>query len=409
MAAIDVYGLGRDGRQDLLVSNVQNDHDLSTVDADTYPNLRLQFTTTDEEQLTPAQLEHWIVSFDPAPDGLIVLHDPETPVTVQEGQHVKLDLSFVNVSPVSFQDSIAVSLRVFNRAKGTAEITSMRILSPAQSDSTHFSINVPTVSRVGTNDLTVTANSTFVTEQYLQNNTLELPAHLIVTPDTSDPLLDVAVDGRYLINGDFVSPTPVIDIRLRDENLLLGELDTTSIVIFLTYPCASGSCVPKRINFSGSEVTWTSDLQKPDLKVTFRPATLPDGEYELRVQGFDVSGNASGSEPYVIRFNVSGDPSVTYSSPHPNPSSSGFFFEFQSAGAEAPEGISLQIFSREGRMVANFTELDAPNLHVGWNRLKWTGLDAHGVALSPGIYFFRMSVIVDGNAYPTAGKLMIQY
>jgi hypothetical protein len=409
LVSVDVYGIGRDGHQDLLATNVSADFDLSSVDANDFPRLRLLFTTSDEVQLTPAHLRHWIVSFDPAPDGLVVLRNPIEPFTVQEGQNVSLDLSFVNVSPIPFADSLSVNMRVFNQNNSTAELKNMRIKGPALSDSTHFLINIPTRYKVGLNDISLIINSTFVTEQYLQNNTLELPSHLIVTLDNADPLLDVAVDGRYLINGDFISPNPVIEIRLRDENLLLGKLDTTSLAIFLTYPCASATCDPKRVNFSGDELAWISDPEKPDLKVTFAPATLTDGLYELRVQGYDQSGNASGSDPYIIQFNVSGDPIVSYSPPYPNPSSSGFFFEFQSAGVEAPEGMSVQIFSREGRMVADFDELDAPPLHVGSNRFKWTGLDAHGVALSPGLYLFRMSVITGGAAYSTSGTLMIQY
>jgi hypothetical protein len=406
---VDIFGVGPDGQQELLHQGVQPDYDLTHIDATLYSHLKLRFVTSDEEVLTPAQLNHWIVGYDPAPDGLLVLRNPRAPVTVQEGQQAQLQLSFVNISPVAFQDSLTMYYGVRNLSSGLGTDGYVRIHGPASSDSTHFNIDIATRSKVGLNDLNITANTLNVAEQYHQNNTIALPGHLLVFRDNIDPLLDVVVDGRYLANGDIVSPTPSINIRLSDENPFLSKLDTTAMQIFLTYPCATGDCSAKRVNFSGNDVTWASDDSQPDLRVNFLPAGLEDGEYELRVEGYDVSGNPSGTEPYVIRFNVESDPVLAYAQPYPNPSSDGFFFGFRSSGNEAPGGMSLDIYTREGRQVAHFEETDADPLHVGWNQMKWTGLDAHGVALSPGLYFYRMAVIVMGETYVSSGKLMIAH
>jgi hypothetical protein len=406
---VDVYGLRTDGVQELLAADIGSNFSLASVDPSLYPRIRLQYATTDEATLTPAQLRRWIVGFDPAPDGLVVLRDPRQPLTVQEGQDVSLNLSFVNISSVSFTDSVWVSSRLFNQPGALLDDAVVRIAGPAPTDSTHFNIGFSTRSRRGLNDLRISVNTTSVPEQYLTNNSLTLPGHINVLKDNVDPLLDVVVDGRYLVNGDMVSSSPLIDIRLTDENLLLGSLDTTSLSIFLTYPCESANCVARRIYFSSQEVTWTTDPSTPDLHVAFRPAALSDGLYELRVQGMDASGNTSGAESYIIEFNVESDPIVGYAPPYPNPSSDGFFFDFQAAGSEPPCCMLLQIFTREGRIVSSFEEDAAPPLHTGLNRMKWSGLDDHGVAVCPGLYFYRMSVIVMGLTYTTTGKLMIQY
>ena len=163
-------------------------------------------------------------------------------------------------------------------------------------------------------------------------------------------------------------------------------------------------CSDHRINFSSSEVVWTSDTASPALLVEFKPRDLANGTYELYVQGFDKSGNPSGEDPYEVTFEVSSDPAVSYLPPYPNPTAGPVFFEFQCAGAQAPEGMVLQIFTREGREVARFDEIP---LRVGLNQFQWTGLDVHGGRFAPGLYLYRLRVYQSGHEYATSGRLMI--
>lgn len=407
IAFVDAIGVSRDRHEVISISGQVQAFDLGSVDAAQHPYLKLQFKTQDEVTLSPSRLDQWIVNFDPAPDGMVVAITPGKPVRLQEGNVLQARFGFVNITDVPFSDSLQAVLTVRNQTKGISERHTLKIKGPAPGDTTYVDFDIATRSKLGFNDLTLSINNGIVTEQYLQNNVLELPGYLEVRKDNINPLLDVTIDGRYLVNGDLVSANPDIDITLMDENHLLGRLDTTLLALFLTYPCASGDCPATRISFSRDDVTWTSASSSPELRVEFKPKDLADGLYELRIQGFDVSGNPSGTEPYLVSFEVRGQPDITHVPPYPNPSHGPFFFEFLSAGDHPPDAMLLQIFTREGREVARFDEADAPPLHIGLNQFQSTGLDAHGGRLSSGLYMFRLTVHQAGVNYTTSGRLVV--
>jgi hypothetical protein len=407
VASVDAIGVTAGGDEVVLVSNQQSAFTIDQVDAAVYPYLRLQFNTRDEVSLTPAAVDHWIVNFDPAPEGLVILRNPQAPVTVQEGAVANFQFGFVNISKVAFADSLQTALTVFNQTNGTAKAQFKKIKGPAPADTVNLQFDIATSAKLGLNDLSLKVNTGGAVEQYLTNNLLELGGYLNVLKDNVNPLLDVVVDGRYIANGDLVSVSPLISIKVIDENLLLGSLDTTALALFLTYPCASGDCTPRRINFSSNEVAWTSAATGPELTVNFRPRHLVDGHYQLYVQGYDASGNPSGAEPYEVSFEVNSEPSITWYLAYPNPSAGPFFFQFLAAGDTAPGGMVLQVFTREGREVARFDENDAPPLHVGLNQFQWSGLDANGSVLSPGLYLYRLRVYQAAKEHITSGKLMI--
>nr|GFC58313.1 hypothetical protein [Tanacetum cinerariifolium] len=71
------------------------------------------------------------------------------------------------------------------------------------------------------------------------------------------PILDVAVDGRHLLNGDLVSPTPAISIQLKDEDKLRHIKDVSAFTVLLQKP---GQTTPSLVNTIGnSEIQFTVD------------------------------------------------------------------------------------------------------------------------------------------------------
>jgi hypothetical protein len=141
--------------------------------------------------------------------------------------------------------------------------------------------------------------------------------------------------------------------------------------------------------------------------VEFAPKNLANGEYTFYADGRDVSGNPSGEDPYEVSFVVEDEEGMIFYDPYPNPSPSGFFFEFTAAGAAPPESLVLDIIDRNGRDVAQFTEANAPTLRVGTNQLHWSGLDARGHRLSEGLYFYSLTVKSGEYEFKKSGRIMI--
>jgi hypothetical protein len=405
-AFIDVYLVDKNGNETALALQQTGELDINDTDASQYPFIRLIYRTKDEEHLTPAKLRSWIVSYDPAPDGLLIPASAIEPLSLPEGTVHTTDFAFVNISKIDFTGPLASEFSIVNRTTRTKETIAFNIEGPAAGDTTRFSQTVNTLGKVGFNDLNVIVNTGFVPEQYLQNNTIELSSYLEVLRDQSNPILDVTVDGRYLNDGDFVSANPVIRVMLRDDNQVLAIKDTTSLTLLMSKPCDNDECDPGRIVFSGDDVSWSIN-ESNELVVVFTPKDLQEGEYVLYASGIDASGNPSGSEQYKVSFIVDREPGLIFYPAYPNPSATGFYFEFAAAGENAPDAFVLQIIDRVGQDVAHFTEQDSSPLRVGINQLRWSGLDAQGSRLSDGLYFYQLTVRTGGNEYKNSGRLLI--
>jgi hypothetical protein len=406
IGGVDVLLVDKNGDETPYVTEAQLDLDISDIDASQYPFLKLLYKTRDEVDLTPAPLKHWLVSYDPAPDGVLVPASTIEPTTIPEGSIHNSDFALVNISKVDFTDSLSSEFSMLNRGTRSKETSEFRIKGPAAGDTTFFSQTVNTLGKVGFNDLSVTVNTGSVPEQYLQNNSIELSSYLEVVKDQGNPMLQVTIDGRYVSDGDFVSANPLIRITLRDENHLLVLKDTTSLNVLMSYPCEADECPVERVAFSREDVSW-SITETGELAVLFTPKDLAEGEYVLLANGTDASGNPSGDEPYKVSFIVDKEPGLIFYSPYPNPSAGGFYFEFVAVGDQAPESFVLQVIDRVGQDIARFTEEDSPPLRVGINQLRWDGLDAQGSSLSDGLYFYQLTVRTGGNEYKDSGRILI--
>jgi hypothetical protein len=231
-----------------------------------------------------------------------------------------------------------------------------------------------------------------VPEQYYNNNFANLPGYLMVQPDKTNPVLEVTIDGREIRNGDFVSANPLIQMTLKDENMFRLKEDTLGVKIFLSYPCDTGDCAFKPIYFSDSSIKWYPSTTTSDFLVDFTPTSLLDGKYVLSVEATDASGNSSGADPYEISFNVISETTLSFNGVYPNPSSVGFFFNFELSGNTLPEEFLLEVFSPTGQLVTRFGIEDVQKFYIGTNEIIWNGEDATGKTLTNGVYLYRLRI-----------------
>ncbi|ELR68939.1 hypothetical protein C900_05632 [Fulvivirga imtechensis AK7] len=396
---IDIFGINSSGDEVQLHTNeTAKLVDISTIDATQYPYLRLKYNIEDNVNLTPAQLKKWQVIYSGVPEGvLLVDEDTKQHKETSEGGSVETSFGFKNISKHNFPDSVSVRYTLFNQSSRTSNAKTIKIKSPFPGDTTNFNINLQTVGKGGVNDYNVYVNPGEVPEQYFENNVFDEKSYLTVHEDNINPLIDVAFDGVYIMDGDIVSPSPLISIRLKDENQYIFKQDTTNINIFLKHPCET--CEFTRVSFSSRHMQWFPANNEKDFRIEYKPEMLEDGKYTLRIDAKDASGNASGAKPYAINFEVVNESTITNFYPYPNPFSSSTRFIFTLTGSEIPDEIKIQIMTVSGKIVREITQYELGSIRIGNNisEFAWNGKDEFGDQLANGVYLYRVIVKQNGE------------
>jgi hypothetical protein len=360
--------------------------------------MRLRLQVKDTANLTPPQLKKWQVIYAGVPEGVLnsslVKTDMYTIQDKREGETFKVDFVFQNISNRDFEDSLEVQYSLFNTDIRKKITSTLKIAKLAAGDTARFSIPVQTLGMVGNNIIQVYVNPRILPEQNYTNNIQEVTFKVL--RDNIHPVLDVAFDGIRIMDGDIVSPSPLITVSLKDENKLLIRKDTVGMELYLKKPCEG--CNFERVNFSQTGVRWASASEENnDFRIEYQPNNLPDGTYTMRVQGSDVSGNISGVEPYRISFEVINESKITHFYPYPNPFSSHTRFVFTLTGSEIPNQIKIQIMTVTGKVVREITQEELGPIRIGNNisSFAWDGTDEYGDKLANGVYMYR--VIVKNN------------
>ncbi|MGB3723691.1 MAG: FlgD immunoglobulin-like domain containing protein, partial [Pacificimonas sp.] len=293
-------------------------------------------------------------------------------------------------------DSLAVAYTFTNQTSQKASTDTLRIAPLPAGDTAIFSISTATVDRVGSNDLSVNVNPRLLPEQSYHNNRADLPNLFTVVPDATHPVLDVAFDGKYINNGDVVSPRPLIEVVLRDENPILRKQDTAGVHLYLRKNVSDTvESTFVRVRLSADNVTVTPATDTQPFTLVYQPE-LEDGMYTLRVQAEDASENPSGAQPYEISFVVINRPTITCYYPYPNPLTQRTSFTYTLTGSEVPERLAVQIMNVTGQVVREITADDFGTLRPGSRNVgyDWDGRDRFGNPLPNGMYLYR--TVVEG-------------
>jgi hypothetical protein len=399
-----IVGVKFSGETTMLFSDVSSGQHLSTIDATEFPYLQVEFNTTDELNLTSPQLNHWIVYYTPVPEGLVTYLGPRSQQIVSEGGVWDGLYGFINIGDRNFSDSLMVRYETYNHQTTTNDVNTIRIKAPAVGDTTSFTINIDTQGKKGLNDIGVYVNPRIAPEQYYDNNVITLIKHVNVESDFLRPVLDVTVDGRHLVEGDFVSTNPLITVKVWDENKNFIKESVDGMRIFLTYPCDDFECDPVAIDLSSDMIKWFPATSTSDFRIEFRPASLPDGYYILTVEGEDAQGNASGVEPYQVGFAVQAESTVNIMPPYPNPSSADVKFNVVISGEIIPSEVFLEVVDVNGKRIREFS---TDHVHIGTNQWSWDGTDSAGSNVTPGIYIYKVFFELDGKKFQKNCKVVI--
>ena len=377
---------------------------LAGVSAALYPYLQLELTLQDSVSRVAPRLRQWLITYQGVPEGVVRRdlvaaseYDPARllqQATTPPGT-ISFPVSFENVTPYAFGTPLRARVEVRDATGIRASATV--VAPPLAGDATvTIPVSVSLVGKFGvfTTKVTVNPAPRPLPELNLFNNELTLAPFTVIDRNVP-PTLDVAIDGRHILNGELVSSQPVIRIQLTDEDRLRVITDRSVFSVTLVRP---GAGAPVPVNLSGPDVDFKLDVTQGSVAtLTYEPgkaASLPDGMYTLRVQGRDPSNAAAGSQEFQVKFEVVSASSISNVYPYPNPVVNKARFVFTLTGHQLPDNMKIQILSLAGRVVKEIFMSELGPLHIGNNLTEyaWDGTDTYGDRLANGTYLYRVAL-----------------
>lgn len=400
---LNVFGIDQNGNETLLISNLPTDSGdiriINQINANTYPYLRLNAHITDDSLFTAPQLHRWQITYEDIPEAAIApnIHFTFYNDTVQEGENIRLSIAVKNISRHNM-DSLLIAFKVLNKYNQLLPINYPR-QRPLLADSVMIvNLEFSTRGMAGINSLLMEVNpNNDQLEKYHFNNLAEIPFY--VMDDKINPLLDVTFDGVHILDGDIVSPKPQIVVELKDENLFLALNDTSDFAVWVTDPTG----VEKRIYFYENGIEKMqfipASLPKNSAKIIFPAYFDKDGLHKLRVQANDISKNESGSNDYLISFEVIHKSTITNIVNYPNPFTTSTRFVFTLTGSQVPDIFKIQIMTITGKVVREIHKEELGNIRIGRNitDFAWDGTDQYGDRLANGLYLYRVVTKINNN------------
>ncbi len=397
---VSIFGVDTLGNKKLLATTnlSQNDFDISSIDAKTYPYLQLQMRNADSINMTPYQLGYWRLNYDAAPEGALM---PSLFFTskdsLRQGEVLRFGIAFKNISLPAF-DSMKIKLAVIDNNNITHLLNLPRQKPLVSGDTILLRYDLDTKQYSGANILLVDFNpDNDQPEQYHFNNFLY--QNFYVDADNYDPTLDVTFDGIHILNRDIVSSRPHILIKLKDESKFQPLDDTSMLKVQIRFPDGT----MKSYRFDNDTVRFTpANLASGENTATidFTPALSGDDEeYELIVSGKDAADNKAGALDYHITFKVISKPMISNMLNYPNPFTTSTAFVFTVTGEVVPQNIRIQILTVTGKIIREVTKDELGPLHIGRNitEFKWDGTDMFGQKVANGVYLYRVLTNLNGN------------
>lgn len=383
-----VIGIDSSENEQVLIDPAMNGQDLSVIDAQIYPYLRLKAYVEDSIDRTCPQLKSWSIGYAPVSE-----------LSLTPGKNYSFHQAIVQEGD-SVQLRAAISSLEANSDSAELLLTWVSEAGQVQGKDTLSFSDIPQDSLV---NFTAALGSRGMSGKYVLKGKLRRPKQALqaytlndyfsipfeVQKDTKPPLLKVWVDGRLLLNDEIVSPRPLIRIQTSDENNFLSLQDSSLLDVYLKKSTESSY---QRISYS-SGLLQQAAAKGTEAGWLYQPATkLEDGKYQLKVSAKDAAGNIAGKNAYEVGFEVVNSNSITHLYPYPNPFSSKMRFVFTLTGDQVPDEFRIRILTVSGKIVREIGLAELGPIHIGNNisNWYWDGTDQYGDALGNGVYFYQV-------------------
>ncbi|MFC4262103.1 C25 family cysteine peptidase [Ferruginibacter yonginensis] len=399
--AFNIIGVTPSGTENVLltVDSTLKDVNISSINANVYPYLKIKMINVDKKTATPYQVRYIRLNYTPVPEGAVAPNILFTMKdTVEVGEPINFSVAFKNISQVKFDSMMRISLKIRTNNNVDSIINLPRGKILIAGDTLKASYTIPTQNYLGNNTLIVEFNpNRDQPEQYLFNNILY--KNFFVKNDPFNPILDVTFDGVHILSRDIVASKPNILIKLKDENRFLALKDTALLKVQLRYPdqtLRNFYFNNDTMRFIPANITTGENAAS----IEFKPFLPDDGEYELIVTGKDVSGNSAGALNYRTVFTVYNKPAISEMLNYPNPFTTSTAFVFTLTGSQVPQNLRIQILTITGKIVREVTKEELGPIHIGRNitEFKWDGTDMYGQKLANGVYIYRVITNLNGKS-----------
>jgi len=393
---IKVHKLSKDFKQDIIVDSIsvyQDDLDLSSINAEEFPYLKLEFYAFDKFNRDPPNINYWRVMYNGLPDAALINDDKAYfyKDTLDFGDMFKFRTTVFNTTNVDM-DSLLVKFRI--KKQNNEEITVIKKYAKLLGNSNYYiEFEYPSNELQGVNEFTVELNPTRNQKEKFYFNNIGIK-RFYVTKDIENPLMDVTFNGKHIMDGDIVNPRAEISIMLNDNNKFL-LLNDKSIFKKLTIITPSG--VIKNLE-EDPEVEFipAESLDNNVAKLIYTHDFFDEeGEYQLICQASDISGNLSGENEYKISFKIILKEQISNVYNYPNPFSTKTRFVFKLTGIDVPENIVIKIMTLSGKIVRELTSIDLGEIQISENNMTkpWDGTDEYGRKLANGIYLYQVKAV----------------
>ncbi|KHJ39626.1 hypothetical protein PBAC_01370 [Pedobacter glucosidilyticus] len=384
-----IIGVSQTGTETIIKSGItDNLININDVNAELYPFIKIKSIVQDNTNFTVAKLKYWRSFYKQYPE---VSLNPEFAndfykKDLDEGDSLRVKIGISNIGLIQ-SDSILIRYNITKSDRST--INGMLKTNPPLlvNENKIINFSLPSIGLSGNNTLQLLAEPKNKKETYIFNNILSY--NFNVNRDIKSPLLDLTFDGKRIINGEIISPTPSINITLIDENKYIALSDTSLIELYLKRQEEDEF---KRVFFSTNKLS-LNDISNNQNKISFlyQPSTLENGIYTLRVKSKDASGNINTSD-LQTDFEVINEQSISHFLPYPNPVINSTRFVFTVTGAKVPDKIKVQIMTVSGKVVKEISKEELGNIRIGQNisDFQWDGTDTFGDRLANGVYFYQV-------------------
>jgi len=395
---VNLIGVKNDGTDTLLLSNISSGTDISAINASIIPYLKLSVTFSDTITRSPNQFGRWMITYQAVPEGTInpIIAYDFYKDKISQGDSLKLKIGFQNITKMPF-DSLPVELKITD-ANRIVQYSKTLIYPPLGGNASSIINHIISTKKLsGENTLQLSVNGNMRTPELTLSNNVWVK-NFTVTNDKTNPIMDVTFDGYRIMNHDYVSPTPVIQVSSKDDNPYLIQNDTSTFELYLKRPNSNNF---ERINLNSNAIRFTPGSSKNNKAILeYTPDRLADGIYSLQVISKDAAGNLSGTNVYSIDFNVVNASTISNFFPYPNPCTTNMRFVFTLTGSKPPEDLLIRIMTISGKIVREVSKQEFGNIHIGNNISEWSwdGNDAFGDRLANGVYLYQVLTRINGNA-----------
>lgn len=352
---------------------------LSSINSGTYPFLQFAFEIGKGNAMQSPKVESIALNYKTSPElGINYQSVSLSADSIDQGQNVDLSIKVHNIGESSGSNvQMNIKLITQDRSEKIVYQTSINSILPTQSKLIQYSYESNFEDGYG--DMIFEINidpENSITELYKDNNSFRIPFYVIRDTVTNIKSAAVEVDynGYQIVDGDFVSSTPEINVLLTYQSKFPVQ-DTNAVKFYLDL---------NRIYYTQLEIEY--DSVNREVKYLFEPVLQP-GTHQFKIEGENLLSAESGNSGYQKTFIVSDETKLidVYNYPNPFASSTNFMMRL----TNIPDEIQINIYTIAGRLIKKIVR-PRSELKIDTNKFEWNGRDEDGNLVANGIYLYKV-------------------